>query len=684
MNLLLTVINPTGLHARPAALFTATAKKFRSIIRLRNLTKNSEWVDAKSVLGVLGIGAECSHEIEINIEGADAKEAADSLLLAIESGLGEEAASTRAKGASALPEQVPDKSTQTGERILEGIPGAPGIAVGSARLWNEKSISIPRRTGCDFAIESARLNSAREAARRDLESLQAKVAAEAGASESKIFEAHQMFLDDPTLLDVVENFLNQGLNAEAAWMDSVTEAAGTLNKLSDATLAARAADLKDVGGRVLNHLLGESLSAGLKLTQASIVIARDLTPSQTASLDKSLVLAFCTAEGGPTAHTVILARALQIPAVVGLGSGILSVSENETLIVNGSAGRVTRKPADSQILEAQKQKSGLEKASKSALASASEPAITKDGRRVEVVANVGSVEDSRKALEFGAEGVGLLRTEFLYLQREAAPTEDEQVEAYKTIFDVMRERPVVVRTLDIGGDKMLPYLDLPPEGNPFLGWRAIRICLERPDIFQPQLRALLRAAVGHDIRIMFPMIATLEEIRAAKAAVTEAREVLRSKGVAFAEKVQLGMMVEIPSAAIMAEAFAREVDFFSIGTNDLTQYTMAAERTNKHVAHLGDAIHPAVLRLIKQVTDAAHAAGRLAGICGELGGDAEAIPILLGLGVDELSMTPALIPQAKAIIRTWDIPSAGRLAEQALTLDTAEAVRVKVRSELNR
>jgi multiphosphoryl transfer protein len=679
MKLQLTVINPTGLHARPAALFTAAAKKFKSDIRLRNITKNSDWANAKSVLGVLGIGAKSNHEIEIDIEGVDENDAAESLRRAIESGLGEEVASAQKISASDSPQPASVKSASANERILRGIPGAPGIAVGSARLWTEKNISIPRRTGCDFATESARLKLARDTARNELESLQTKVAVDAGESESKIFEAHQMFLDDPTLLDVVDNFLHQGLNAEAAWMDSVSESANSLSKLSDTTLATRAADLRDVGERVLKHLTGESTSSGLKLSEPGIVIARDLTPSQTASLDKSLVLAFCTAEGGPTAHTAILARALQIPAVVGLGDEILSVSESETLIVNGSAGQVTQRPIDYEILEAEKQKSNFEQASKSALASAAEPAITKDGKRVEVVANVGSVEESRKALEFGAEGIGLLRTEFLYLQRDMAPSEEEQYEAYKAIFDVMAGRPVVVRTLDIGGDKMLPYLELPREENPFLGWRAIRICLERPDIFQPQLRALLRAAIGHDVRMMFPMIAALEEIRAAKVAVTEARAALQAQGIAAAQNVQLGMMVEIPSAAVMADAFAREVDFFSIGTNDLTQYTMAAERTNKHVAHLGDAIHPAVLRFIKQVTDAAHHEGRWVGICGELGGDADAIPILLGIGVDELSMTPALIPQAKEIIRTCDLSSTRRLAEEALVLDTADAVRAKVK-----
>lgn len=684
MNLLLTVINSMGLHARPAALFTSSAKRFRSNIRLRNLSNHSEWADAKSIIAVMSIGVECNHEIEIEIEGGDAKDAADSLRRAVESGLGEGVFSPPLKSPSAPSDPVAGKSSQNGGRILEGIPGAPGIAVGPARLWHLTGSSVPRRTDCDAAAEGLRLDSARQAARGELAGFQDRIAAEAGASESKIFEAHQMFLDDPTIQDRVRNLLSQGLNAEAAWMDVVGEAANSLGALSDATLAARAVDLRDVGERVLQHLLGVSVNPDLNLTQPSVVIAPDLTPSQTAALDKSLVLAFCTAEGGPAAHTVILARALQIPAVVGLGREILMVQENETLIVNGSAGRVTRGPLESEILEAKQQKDVWKEASDLALVSASEPAITRDGRRTEVVANVGSIEDSRKALEYGAEGIGLLRTEFLYFQRAAAPTEEEQYQVYKTIFDLMGQRPVVVRTLDVGGDKMLTYLKLPPEENPFLGWRAIRICLERPDIFQPQLRALLRAAVGHDIRIMFPMIAILDEIRAAKAAVTEASVALRSAGVAVAERVQLGMMVEIPSAAVMADVFAREVDFFSIGTNDLTQYTMAAERTNTHVAHLGDALHPAVLRLIKQVVDAAHAAGRWAGICGELGGDVDAIPILLGLGVDELSMTPALIPQAKAVIRTCETPSARRLAEHVLALDSAQSVRAKTRSEMNK
>ncbi len=680
MKLQLVVINPTGLHARPAAIFTAAAKKFESTIRIRNLTKESEWANAKSVLGVLGIGVECNHEIEIEVEGADEANAAEALRHAIENRLGEEVVPVQAAGISTFPKPVSGKFAETSERILKGIPGASGIAIGPAHLWQEKSLAVPRYTGCDFATQSARLTSAREAARKELESLQAKIARDAGVSESKIFEAHQMFLDDPTLLEAVENFLHQGLNAEAVWMDQVTETANVLSKLSDATLAARAADLRDVGERVLKYLTGESaVTEGMNLVEASVVIARDLTPSQTASLDKSRVLAFCTAEGGPTAHTAILARALQIPAVVGLGNEILSVSENETLIVNGAAGQVTRQPTESEIIEAQKQKSELEEIYEHARDSASEPAITKDGVRVEVVANIGSVEESRKALELGAEGIGLLRTEFLYLRRDTAPSEDEQYEAYKAIFDVMQNRPVVVRTLDIGGDKDLPYLDLPQEENPFLGWRAIRICLERSDIFQPQLRALLRAAVGHYIRIMFPMIATLEEIRAAKAAVIMASDALRSKAIPFAQKVQLGMMVEIPSAAVMSDIFAREVDFFSIGTNDLTQYTMAAERTNKHVAQLGDAMHPAVLRLIKQITDSAHESGRWVGICGELGGDADAIPVLLGIGVNELSMVPALIPQAKAIIRTCDISSARRLAEEVLKLDTAHTVRLAVK-----
>ncbi len=676
MNLTLTILNPTGLHARPGAIFAATAKKFKSAIQIRNLTKDGDWSDAKSVLGVLKLGAENGHQIELSITGEDEAEAAQTLRRVVENGLGESVTGVALQTPSAVqPSQPP-----ANDRQLRGVPGAPGIAIGPVQRWQEQEIAVPRRAGCHPAIETAKLDTACAAAQVELEQLESKVTRDASASEAAIFAVHRMFLEDPDLLQAARGEIQRGVNAEAAWMDAVTQVAERLAGLSDPTIAARAADIRDVGQRVLAHLLGRAASAAFKMTQPGILLARDLTPSQTASLDKALVLAFCTAEGGPTSHSAILARALQLPAVVGLGDALLQMPDGETIIVDGGLGQITLRPLAAELEAARQEKARQAGLAQLAFSEAARPAISLDGRRVEVVANIGDVADARQALEFGAEGVGLLRTEFLYLQRETAPDEQDQYEAYRAIFEVFGSRPVVVRTLDIGGDKMLPYLDLGQEDNPFLGWRAIRICLNRPDIFQPQLRALLRAAQGHDIRIMFPMIAALQEIRAAKDAVAQAAAALKTEGAAFTANVQLGMMVEIPSAAIMADLFAREVDFFSIGTNDLTQYTMAAERTNKRVAYLGDAIHPAILRLIRQVTEAAHAAGKWVGVCGELGGDALALPILLGLGIDELSMTPAMIPQAKAVIRQWHTASAAKLAAEVLSLDTAQAVRAKVQN----
>jgi phosphotransferase system enzyme I (PtsI) len=426
--------------------------------------------------------------------------------------------------------------------------------------------------------------------------------------------------------------------------------------------------------------MGRGEEAGLRQKEPSVVVARDLAPSQTAGLRRDLVLGFCTAEGGPTSHTAILARALGLPAVVGLGRQVLSVPPGAILLVDGSEGVVVADPSKGEAEAFQERGRAEGERAQAELARAGEPAVTLDGRRVEVVANVGSPEDAATALRCGAEGIGLLRTEFLYLERREAPSEDEQTAAYDSILDVMGPRPVVARTLDVGGDKALPYLDLGREANPFLGWRAIRMCLDRPEFFLTQLRALLRAGAGHDLRVMFPMIAALEEIRKARELLGEARRQLEAESKPHADSIQVGIMVEVPSVAVLADLFAREVDFFSIGTNDLTQYTLAAERTNDRVAHLSDALHPAVIRQIAQVIRAGHERGIWVGVCGELAGDPEGIPILLGLGLDEFSMAAPLIPRAKGILRSWSSGAAQRLAETALHLDTAPAVRMLVRS----
>jgi phosphoenolpyruvate-protein phosphotransferase len=399
-------------------------------------------------------------------------------------------------------------------------------------------------------------------------------------------------------------------------------------------------------------------------------------------MNKKYVLAFCTAEGGPTSHTAILAKALGIPAVVSIGPEIMDVEAGTTLLVNGNNGEVVASPdmETESAFKAQSLKASAK--SQAELAQAQAPAVTIDGKRFEVVANIGGLEDAQNALHYGAEGVGLFRTEFLFLQRTSSPGEAEQFKSYKDVLNALGNRPVVVRTIDAGGDKELSYLAQGQESNPFLGWRAIRLCLSQPELFKQQLRALLQAGVGHDLRIMFPMIATLNEVRQAKILLAEARQELLTQNLPVADQLQVGIMVEIPSAAVLAPQFAREVDFFSIGTNDLTQYTLAADRTNPKVAHLNDHCHPAVLQLIAQTAVAAHAAGIWVGVCGEMAGDAEALPLLVGIGIDELSMSPSLIPRAKSLIRRLTLNQTQNLVKNALDCDSAEAVRTLVRQSI--
>lgn len=563
-------------------------------------------------------------------------------------------------------------------RTLRGVAAAPGLSAGPAVVWRDTAVAIPRAATRSPAEESRRLDAARQAAREQISQLKTSVSASASPEEAAIFDAHLMFLDDAALLQKAQTAIDGGTAAEAAWIDGIEFFAAQLAGLPDPTLQARAADVRDVGRRVLDQLLGRP-AASLDLRAPSVVVARDLAPSQIASLPVARVLAFCTAEGGPTSHTAILAKAWGKPAVVALGKALLEVSDGVQLLVDGSRGEVVIDPDEqtAQAFALRRQQS--EKLAASALAAAQEPAITPDGRRVEIAANIGSVEDAAHALEYGAEGVGLLRTEFLYLDRQSAPTEEDHLAAYKAILQVMGTRPVIARTQDIGGDKTVPYLDLPKEANPFLGWRAIRISLDRPEVFAVQLRALWRASPGHDLRIMFPMIATPDELRAAKAALDRARLDVAASNQAVAARVQVGMMVEVPSAAVLADQFAREVDFFSIGTNDLTQYTLAADRTNERVVALSDACHPAVLRLIHQVVESGHRERRWVGVCGELAADADAVPLLVGLDVDELSMAPQRIPAVKALVRQWSHTRAQQLARQALAVSSAAEVRALVR-----
>jgi multiphosphoryl transfer protein len=495
------------------------------------------------------------------------------------------------------------------------------------------------------------------------------------ASEAAIFEVHHEILADPDLLDLVQAKIADSQSAAAAWQAAINERAAVLANLSDALLAERAVDVRDVGERVLRLLVGDAAQAPALPAEPFILVANDPTPSETAALDASRVLGFCTAVGGPNAHTAILARALGLPAVVSAGPQVLELPNQVEVILDGQAGTLTIAPDADSIARSRAAQQHLQARRVAAEQSATDPAVTQDGHRVEIVANIGGVADARRAAASGAEGVGLLRTEFLFLDRSDPPTEDEQFAVYRDIVQAMEGRPIIVRTLDIGGDKPLAYLDLPAEENPFLGERGIRLCLAHPELLRQQLRAVLRAAALGPLRIMFPMIADLAEVRAARAMVEQIRAELN------APNVEIGIMVEVPSAALMADMLAHEVDFFSIGTNDLTQYTLAMDRTNPNLASQADGLHPAVLRLIERTVAGAHAAGKWVGVCGELGSDPQAVPILVGLGVDELSVSVPAIPTVKAQVRAATLAECQALARRALSCATAGQVREGTNSQ---
>ncbi|NIS80090.1 MAG: phosphoenolpyruvate--protein phosphotransferase, partial [Anaerolineales bacterium] len=440
----------------------------------------------------------------------------------------------------------------------------------------------------------------------------------------------------------------------------------------------RAMDVVDVGRRLIRAVLGLPQPSLASLPQNCIVLADDLTPSDTAKMDRGNVLGFCTAKGGKTAHAAILARSLGIPAVVGAGSSALEIHEGCTLILDGQTGTIIVDPEANTIQEYEVRSKRLKELHARALASAHEPATTLDGHQVEIVANIGTVEEAAQILECGGEGVGLLRTEFLYLNRTTPPSEDEQTEAYIAIAKMLDQGPLIIRTLDVGGDKPLPYLPIEPEENPFLGHRGIRLCLAEPEMFKIQLRAILRAAQDSNIKVMFPMVARVEEVRAAKVLMQQAREELEARGVEYGEP-EVGIMIEVPAAAVTADLLTKEVDFFSIGTNDLTQYTLAVDRTNSLVQDIADALHPSVLRMIAATIRHAHEAGIWVGLCGELAGDAVAAPVLLGLGLDEFSMATTSIPFVKEVIRSWSLAQAQALAQEALNLNDEFQVRERIK-----
>lgn len=564
---------------------------------------------------------------------------------------------------------------------IAGIAASAGVAIAKAFKLEHPDYTVTRREAADPAAELARLDDALAKSQQELEAIKERTLQELGEKKAEIFESHLLILNDPELLTPVRDKIESTkASAEFALDETASQFIAMFENMKSAYLKERAADMRDVTKRVLTHLLGLTYVNPADISEEVIVIAEDLTPSDTAQLNRNYVKGFTTNIGGRTSHSAIMARSLEIPAVVGTKDVLEQVNSGDLVIVDGLDGHVIVNPSEEVIREYMDKRDKHLRQIEEWKKLRGVKTESKDGVHVELAANIGTPNDVTGVLENGGEGVGLYRTEFLYMGRTELPSEDIQFNAYKTVLEKMEGKPVVVRTLDIGGDKELPYLNLPKEMNPFLGFRAIRLCLEQQDIFRTQLRALLRASVYGTLRIMFPMIATLGEFRAAKALLLEEKDKLKAEGVQVSDEIQLGIMVEIPSTAVLADQFAKEVDFFSIGTNDLIQYTMAADRMNERVSYLYQPYNPAILRLVSMVIEAAHKEGKWAGMCGEMAGDATAIPLLLGLGLDEFSMSATSILPARSQISRLSRAEMQSLAAKALQMQTAEQVVELVRS----
>jgi phosphocarrier protein FPr len=658
------VPNATGLHARPATAFVALAKGFQSAIRVRH---GSATADGKSLLALLQLGVGTGASITISAEGADAAAALHTLGAAVAAGLGEDEAAAH-DAPPVLPNYRRDWAPQQVAATLGGIPAAEGLAIGPVRRHRREALVVHDTPG-DRVADAEALQQALDAACSELELVAAEVTTRLGSARAAIFHAHAELLRDFSLMRDTVARVFDGHGVAWAWQQCIAERVAQLERLDDPVLAGRAVDLSDVGQRVLRHLLGLGAVAHLSLSEPAILVADDLAPSDTATLDPDSVLGLCTALGGPTSHTAIIARSLGLPAMVAAGAGVLDLDDGTPAILDGFSGKLYLLPSAADIAAARAIQQGIDQEHAAAHATRHEPAITRDGLLIEVAANVNRVSDAARAVELGADGVGLMRTEFLYLERDSAPSEDEQYAAYTAMVQAMGGRPLIIRTLDIGGDKEVAYLNIPREDNSFLGIRGIRLCLARPDLFEPQLRAIYRAAAHGPLKMMFPMIATLDDVHQAKAVAERIRAELN------APVVEIGIMVEVPSAAILADQFAPEVDFFSIGTNDLTQYVLAMDRLHPQLAQQADGLHPAVLRMVARTVEAATAAGKWVGVCGGVASDPLGAAILTGLGVRELSVSLPSVATIKAHLREHHADELRNLAQRALACRDAAEVR---------
>ena len=567
---------------------------------------------------------------------------------------------------------------------IQGISGSRGVAVGNVYRYIQEEIVIPDYTVADDKVEEeiGKFAAAMAATLKQLDTIRQKALDEMGPEEAAIFEAHMQIAQDPSLSDGIKSLVESShTNVVAATAQTIETFANIFLGMEDAYMRERGADIKDIGDRLMRNMLGMNPRGLSHISGEVILVAQDLAPSDTASLDKNVVKGIVTAAGGPTSHAAIMARTLEIPAVMGVGD-IESFVDGDKAVVLGTDGIVEMNPSDADWDEYTNQAAAFQEELKRLRESANLEATTTDGHHVELFGNIGKAKDAKNALTMGAQGIGLYRTEFLYMENDELPAEDVQFEEYKKVAQDMKGKPVIIRTMDIGGDKELKCLDLPSEMNPFLGYRAIRISLNRPDIFKVQLRALLRASAFGDIHIMYPMIASVEEVKQANAMLDECKEELTAEGKEFNKDIKVGIMIEVPAAAVISPILAKYVDFFSIGTNDLCQYTLAVDRMNEAIGSLYQPLHPGVLRLIKHVIDASHEHGKFTGMCGELAGDPVATMILLGLGLDEFSMTASSIPLIKNILRSVSKAECEEVANKALTMDTAEEITGYAKSVL--
>jgi multiphosphoryl transfer protein len=667
----LPVLNAIRLHARPAARLIELVRGFDADVRVAKLGAGDP-VSARSLTNLIALGARRGDTLVVSASGPQAHEVVQALGAFAGGGFGDGVASETTNVASPPPAGLPAAALEVAPApragaVLTGVAASAGIAIGPALSLAGGGLRAPAdRAAGSASDERAKLDEALAAARDAIERDRASVAARAGDAEAEIFDAHLTLLDDEALRSRAQELIVTGATAESAWYDAAQSVAEIYRGLSEPLLRERAIDVLDVGRRVVAAMTGGDDERAL----SGIVIADELTPADAAGLHPERVLAIATARGSSTAHAAILARALGLPAVVGLGAAILSVSDGTNILVDGQSGTVTVEPSTDLLHDAIARREHRRVRAAAARERALEPGATRDGTRIEVFANLGSVAEATAAVSAGAEGVGLLRTEFLFLHRASLPDEEEQVETLREIAVALAGRPLVVRTLDAGADKPLPALPMPREDNPFLGVRGIRLSLERPELLATQFRAILRVAAEHPLKVMLPMVATVAEVLAARAIFDEARSVVGG-GV----EVELGIMVEVPAAALTAARLAAHVDFFSIGTNDLTQYAMAAERGDARLAELLAGPQPAVLALVHAAVQAADGHGRWVGVCGELAGDPACAVLFAGLGVTELSMASSLIPEVKEALRQVDLADARAAARTAVGAPDAEAAR---------